>query len=486
MMTKAIFPDAFDFGIPTAALIGTFSRGLDKCGLEKRAALFDDEIAGIKVRPNHSCVHAITTGALETYGANNNGDGYNWEARLHVAPCPENKLHKSAALDGGLKKFHNLTFEKLGAVYRNHQNVHTGTKPSGYIIKAALNDEMKRGELLIGLDNDKWDKELHKLANEEPIFFSIAADVPYDLCSYCLHKSAERKEYCTHLKHDLLSITSDGHQIYAINDQSHLHDLSGVLRPADKIAFGLRKVASSTVLGGAELAELLGMTTPVQVLDKVLGKKASDRRELLAKLAAIEKEIEAETCATPIGPSLMAFSPEEGFGKADQSTCDMLHKADSGSLFGALREAKIILPVDLFLRILLGDGFKDVSSLVPEVQEALPGVFDRVLESPGLPEFLSDGSYEPVPCADRVVKDVVGRLSRSHSLEDGPVQARIIRVSLRPDSGVALRKKASSVTPAADYLSREYARYVVSFASGLPTHQLNLTVAQMHANVASV
>ena len=118
MIPKIIYPDSFDFGMPAASLIEMTSKGVDKRFMQKRAALFDNDILNFTKRPDHSYIHLITTGAVEKYGPNNNGDGFNKEARLHKFPHPCNSSICAMMLDGGLTKYHDETFTKMGSVYK--------------------------------------------------------------------------------------------------------------------------------------------------------------------------------------------------------------------------------------------------------------------------------------------------------------------------------------------------------------------------------
>lgn len=102
--------------------------------------------------------------------------------------------------------------------------------------------------------------------------------VPFDKCSYCGNKAHTRDEYCTDvkegghckaggLKHNLGKMASvDGklHQLYADNTQPYFFDISHVFVPADRIAYasGFCKRANTELIGGAELAELYGVSSP--------------------------------------------------------------------------------------------------------------------------------------------------------------------------------------------------------------------------------
>lgn len=483
MFTKIIYPDAFNFGMPAASLIEHSRRGFETGMLRKRAAIFDDELRNIDAKPGYSYVHLITTGGMETYGPNSNADAFNKQACEYTIPRPEDGKSFLIKLGGGLDEFHNPTFLEYGGVYKNHKNRHAGGKSSGYIVKAAVNNEMNRGELIVGLDNKLWDKELHKLAEDRPIFFSMACDIAADLCTDCGHRRRNVRESCDHVKNHLMKIASDGRQICLINDTPLFHDISGVPKPADKIAHGLRKVAMGGVIDSAILAQELGIA-PVSVLQKIAGRRPASRYELLSKLAKIEKEI--MTGAHSADDICCPFSPEGGFNELDDRTTAKLGSTPPGALFGALKNHIVILPVETFYKIIMGKDYQDVAGNMPDVKDELPGIFGKVLDSPDVGDFLDDGSYEPTGESDGDANKEVDKLVGSHSLAAEPVRVRTIKatISAKPkQSKHGMPKEAALVKSATvDFLAREYAKYALSFAEGLPADKLYLTVAQMTAN----
>ena len=864
MIPKIIQPDSFDFGMPVVALLGTYSKGFHKEALEKRAAQFDGTFDDIEKKPNHTYLHLITTGAGTVYGSNNNGDFFNKEAyTMRPFLHPE----KSLQMGGGLQEYHDKTFMEFGGVYKGHRNKHKGGIPSGYIVKAAYNKEMGRGELIVGVDNDKWSKELEKVANEKPIYFSMACftkdalvlrdsgqlspintietgdrvlthtggsaivdsvketsyedvaycniklsgamcltctaehpfllvrsedvqnpksrrvdytidplecaewikacdvrakdyaltpidrvveqpsyvtpafarlagyylaegyiiyndgkpqglrlclnasdvildhldeiveslnlkryfrlnhtpdkhftaatiydagiasqmlmlfghdahdkyihpevqrwdkesqlqligayidgdggfytsshecvvevrgsayltscnyplmaqvqrmvarwgftpavtktehkcrtirdrelpattsytincgiqlsnalvaysdkiqhtevigkyghahrliigdyllvrvkeveqdrgplvvynmevdhedhsylvngvavhncDVASDCCSACSNRATTLGDYCDHLKNDMMDLTKEGHQVYAINDKPLFHDISGVFKPADKIAFALRKVASGGVMSSAELASLHGMAPRLDIMRKYAGVKPSKRVSLLSKLAVIEKEILTASSGEPIEDLMLPFKGGcPGIEQFDDSTVNALKGEDPGALFGSMKNKMVVMPFETFLKIVAGDGADQIGPTADKAKELLPGVFGRLLESPDMESSLSDGSYEPSGlCGGRELEEKISRLVGSHSLAAEPVKSRVIKITISGSpkgSEAEMPKCASKINDAAaDFLAKEYARYVISFADGMPEDKLGLTVAQTIAN----
>lgn len=173
MISKQILPGSWFRDIPTAHLIDVHSRGFERGPLLKMAAA--EELMRADIRPEHgqSLIHLITTGAQEFYGPNSNADGFNEKAadfkipRHHATGKPA--IYKMA---GGLTEFHD-TFLKYGAVYEEHFNSKKGGKPKGTIKMASYNPTMHRGELIVSVPNDTWAKDLNKLANGEPVYWSM-------------------------------------------------------------------------------------------------------------------------------------------------------------------------------------------------------------------------------------------------------------------------------------------------------------------------
>lgn len=243
-MYKTILPESFDFGQPSVQIVGVGSRGLDKHAMLKRASAFDDIIGDIKPEKGYTYLHVITTGAGQQYGPNRNGDYWVGKQHDYKVPFPKEASCAVIHLDGGLQKYHDTTYTKNAKVYQQHKTERDGAQASGFVKAARYNDQMKRGQLLIAVDNQKWRDRLHKKASGQDIFLSVGCDVPYDQCSYCGNKAKSLKEYCGHVKNARLQTDDQGNQVYMLNDKLSFYDISGVDVPADKMAFVIRKVAS--------------------------------------------------------------------------------------------------------------------------------------------------------------------------------------------------------------------------------------------------
>jgi len=192
-MIKLINPSSYNFDDPIASVVPYHSRGIDTSFFTKRASSgVSDQFRSITPKDsNHSLIHLIAMGATDSYGYNRNGDGFfkyardvkgpqsNWK-ELEVA---DGSIHKKSAetyterTDTGLADRYK-TFATHGNVFRNHKNKPArGDKIYGSIKAAAYNDPMDRVELMIEVPNDEWASDLHKLANDEQIPYSMACFV---------------------------------------------------------------------------------------------------------------------------------------------------------------------------------------------------------------------------------------------------------------------------------------------------------------------
>lgn len=467
-MIKVVLPHSFGFNEPIARLVDIHSRGVDGDWMQKRAAVLTDALASIRPEKGSTFIHAISMGAQEAYGANRNGDGFNEKSAQYRLPSPKKGQTPLLTMDGGLMQYH-PTFLKYAKVYKDHVNKDPALA-SGSIVNAAYNPDMRRGELIIKVADDKWAPELEKLANGEDLAFSMSCKVPYDICSICGHKAANRKEYCDDLKHEMGQVKSSGHQVFAINDRPMFFDFSGVFRPADRIAWGLSKVAATGIMPeefipSAQLAEMWGISAPRSVLFDSSPRPVQEKLATMERLAAMEKQIEATGHA--ISPQVDAAVPCDS---VPTESLDKMRSVDMNDLMGAFADAKICLPMRDFFRLLLGNKFDSVSGEMPNVESLLPGIFSRMQDSGDEVEDVTGAkSYDPgTSLIPKSIRDVVGGLEPSRGMGEDPVRRRItIMIVRKPDGMGGLPKMASAqggMSKIASYLAKQYAMYQLSFA----------------------
>lgn len=477
-MIKVIPPGSFSFDDPIARLVDVYSQGVDKSWMQKRAAVLTREIQDLRPEPGHSLIHLISLGAMDTYGYNRNADGFNEKAGSFTLGNG-----KVVQLGGGLTQYH-PTFMKYGHVYKHHKN-DDPAKAIGEIKAAAYNPEMRRGELIIRVPhNMEWEQDLQKLASGKDIPFSMACKVANDMCSECGNRARTRKDYCDHLRNHMSEITKEGNYIGAINDVPGFFDISKVIRPADRIAWSLQKVAALELgtIGGAELAEQLELSDPTWSPGFGSGSYAQ-KMSAASKLAEIEKHVDAMAN----GKDNDHLKKKTLFGCPSSRMTDRdMDQLKQGSLGGVLRklaEAEIVLHPEDFFRLVMGQKYGSMADSASMVVDTLPGLFNHLAKSGEINECAADHSYDSTDTAvPRHVVDVIGRLASDHSLAYGPTQKRAAVAIVSGGSTPPLvhqdTEKRAAVSNQVNSLSKEYAKYVLSFVkeSGCNELTTRLTV----------
>jgi len=154
---------------------------------------------------------------------------------------------------------HYKTFETFGHNYRHHKNKDP-KKAVGKVLKAFWNPSMHRVELLIDLDDAKAPDLAERIANGEYPPVSMGTKVPYDVCAICLNRAPTRAQYCDHLKFQMREVIN-GVKVAALNPRPKFFDISWVFKPADPIAYMMKKVAEDSpyeLIGGSQAGEYLG------------------------------------------------------------------------------------------------------------------------------------------------------------------------------------------------------------------------------------
>ena len=192
--------------------------------------------------------------------------------------------------------------------------------------------------------------------------------------------------------------------------------------------------------------------------------------EIKARLAKIQKEILA---STEDGASY-AFGPHSGDGCDDEHKIARLSNHEPQELFAELKDKKVVLPMDLFFRLIMGSSFSEVEPYMDDAKESMPGAFDRDRE-----ELEDDGAYEPGSRNhDLSLMNDVDDLVPGNSIRPVHARIRIIHASIHPRSHVRPEGHRKKSAAAGGLLAKEYAKYLVSFATGLDDEDLRLTAAR--------
>jgi hypothetical protein len=482
---KVVEPSSFNFDEALAAFVKLSRRGLigqDFKALEKRAGwVFADRIKKAQFAPGEVPVHLIALGATESVGPNRNGDGFREDA------CRSS--HDS--------------FVRKAKFFRDHQN-HASRDPHyGTVKLSAYNDAMRRVELVVGLYETKEaaaktggrvaDQELEKLAKEEVIPVSMSCRVSHDSCSSCGNKAKSRKEYCrgTHeggrckhggLANNMAKVAADGHVLHADNPDPVFFDISNVGKQADYTAYALGVVKAAAqqgrVVSGAELAELLGVTAPAELLaleGLCLPARLEGRLKLAKALAEREAELawgaQAEDRALALGlpHPLAALNLERP-----------LTKAALADTVAALTAHRVPLSLPDFLAL----TGRAPAGLAEKAAAYLPGAFGRLLADPDLERLLEADPLPAAPAAGPAAslekRAWAYGLAPAWSLAPAHVQARVRRAAYAGQSAATLAKAAARVDDrAASEAARDYARYrlacLEAWASERPAEAAALT-----------
>jgi hypothetical protein len=465
MMLKVIPPDSYRFDEQTVQLIKVANSGLrgsDLKALIKRAGFnFADALRRADLKSGDVPVHVIALGATEFYGPNRNGDGFK------EATC---------------RKYHS-TFVKYARWYRNHQNKDP-EKSYGFIKYSEFNDEMKRIELLVILNGTKEaaarnggfvaDDEIKALHEGRDIPVSMACKVAYDVCAGCGNRAKTRKEYCTGIdeggmckrggvKNRMTFVHDDGFINHVDNPDPFYFDISKVFRGADRIAYttGMLKSASGLLLGGAELAEKMGLELPPQLVDGAT-LWPTKLQKLVIKLAQLEQQCEN---GKPWKYDL-AFAPE-----LQNETQWLVKDANQHQILSALMLNKIAIPFDGFVQLTQG---KEVQASADFAKRYLPGVYGRMLADNSLSD-INLKPYVPIGVVPNSLMKWAHDLADDYSLDQRYIEKRMQRAALYGVAAPAVRqsplvKVASSSVEA---LTRSYALCKLAFLQAISDQDPN-------------
>jgi hypothetical protein len=170
--------------------------------------------------PNMVYMYDRALGAYESYGPNNNGDGFDRAELIE----------------------HHPSFVKHARLYRHHQNKDPNNG-IGDVLESDYNYPLDTVDLIIRAPLSKVASDIQKLDNGDVLATSMGAKVPYDVCSYCGNQARTRAMYCSHLRTMMLKVIND-RQVYAKNPKPRFVDISMVVIPAAPESGVIRKIAS--------------------------------------------------------------------------------------------------------------------------------------------------------------------------------------------------------------------------------------------------
>lgn len=420
----------FDFGESPAALIK------DTKSLIKRAAC--KSLLKFEKTAGQEDLHVIALGAYEGTGFNRNMDAF-------LEKWCEKNAHYFKQADR--------------AVNRNHKNKPTDPK-YGNIKAAAYNPEMRRVELILGLDTDKCGDILAMQEKKGYTTWSMASKQAHDVCTWCNHKARGDGDRCEHIPANLGEMNKEGQLCGMENPDPKWFEISHVPRQADRIGFSLQKVAGEAIkylLPKDHLAIYTGFTPPANLDAICISKEAASKRELLTKLSELEKRIDA------LGKEKVNIVPVANTEKISAEVIDALRELPPASVFKTAANKGIIFSPENFVNYLFGSIIKQAD--IDGLRSYLPGIFQEVKKEAGA--IVNNNVYDP-PARSMVAREVE-KLANSHSFLTSYVDSRLT-------SGKPIVKSAAVTHPTDDpvhlELAKQYVAYKLAALNYIDNHDL--------------
>jgi hypothetical protein len=386
----------------------------------------DNSELRVEKTANQTDALVIALGAYEGTGANRNGDIFKEAACL--------KHYKTFVKSGSKDK--NGKYDGR-ALNRHHKNKPEDPK-YGNIKAAAYNQKMRRIELVVGLDNDKCAEEIQKLAEGKQINVSMAAKVAYDKCTWCGYEAKDDRHRCKHIPKQLGELNTRGEMCSMDNVDPRWFELSIVGRPADRIGMSLKLANDHSYIKTAQdyLELYPGFTVPEEDFGLLqISKHAGEKRELVKKLAALEKHIDGLLSSAPKNSKEKYITEQKGkLNHSDgisEDTLEELRKFEPSKLLKALADCGIIFSPEDFVKYLFGSkSVKNKDSLVSKMQGALPGIFSALDEDSS--EAVNDEKYEPShgDIMPKGLLRMVQNLFDDHSMFERPAHGRIMKITI--------------------------------------------------------
>jgi intein/homing endonuclease len=273
---------------------------------------------------------------------------------------------------------------------------------------------------------------------------------------------------CEHIPAKLGEINEKGEMCGMINPDPRWFEISYVRRPADRIGMSLGKIASDLTYKPMTSSDYLNLYGELYIPDDILlSKKASDKRELLHKLAELEKHVDMVTHSNPTN-SKDRFIKQHGHklkhsAKMDDSSIDSLRKMEPNLVLKTLADHGIIFSPEDFSRYLFDKRVKP--ERIEGMKSHLPGIYNKI-EQEDAGKAVNDEKFEPNPMgkAPADLKNLAGKLQEDHSLHEGPALRRIMIITI---SG-SLRPKKEATKEASDLeFAKQYAIYKLAMLNYL-------------------
>ena len=442
-MIKFSSTQDWDFDIEAVQIV------TDSKQLTKRASA--RELLKFARTPNQTDLHIIALGAYEGSGFNRNCDMFK------EADCRKN-AHYFRDADR--------------AVNRNHKNKPTDPK-YGNIKAAAYNENMKRIELIIGLDNDKCADILDEQEKKGSTNWSMASSQAYDICTFCGHKAKGDNDRCEHIPDQLGEINKQGEMCGMENPEPKWFEISKVGRQADRIGVSLKLASDSSRLKPLTTKDYLalypGFVPPIEKeAELILSKKASDKRELLHKIAAMEKHLETIAKNGPKSNKDSYLSTQahkiNKSPKIEDKDIDSLRKHKPDKAMKAMADKGVMLNPDEFSKYLFGDRIKPEG--VEGMKSHLHDVYSKAEENPtDAAKIVNSEKFEP-SASDMLppeLQQLINKLFEGHSLMGSPASQRVLRITIQMGGPSSLKSTPIDEAKTKEAFDKELANVYASY-----------------------
>ena len=380
----------------------------------------------------------------------------------------------------------------------------------GKVKFAWVNPDMKRVELLQVLNETKEaaerndgkiaDQELDKLHSGKALPESMSCKIAFDVCSACGNKAPTRADYCRSqdeggscsrfgCANGLGKVAEDGFAQYVDNPKPVFFDISTVGRNADRVAFGhladyLEKAASANrVVGGSELGELWNIAPPLALALSEADPRCKAAMQTIYLLASVEDEMTEPEAGVKSAAARLGLSYLQDQLPTDLGWMGTYGSRKQAAAMSALASKQVLLPLPTFLHIATGQPIEKCAEIAPYVQEALPGVFGRLLAATDVQRqlvsnpFAIDVSARPT---DEQLRQAE-KLAAAYSLQPDRIRLRARLASLRGHTDSVKKANDASLKrlrtdSSVEDLARSYALYKIAFVS-VQTENLPLTAS---------
>lgn len=359
MFEKVVFPSAWtEMGEATVQLLDD-RRDFTKVANTIFGAGYDE----LRPDKDHVGIHLVALGDYEHFGLNRNKDGFTKASCIKYHP----------------------TFVKCGHVFEHHKNKDPNAA-LGTVVKSAYNEHMGRVELLIHAHREKAAEHLEKYERDGEVSFSMACRIPFDVCTKCGSHRKNRKDpnACDHLKFEFGKFASDGTEIGTLNPDPIWFDISFVNRPADRIAWDLKKVASEDdpYMKWAQDLES-GLTVPDRFA--LTSASAVARHAHMKGIAAFEQKFAALeqglTKAADSRDAYYATLKQAGASELSDATVTELRRYAPDQVFRSLAANGVVMSPTSFFKYAFGTDFGEYKDTMPDAIKACANVFSTLVKN---------------------------------------------------------------------------------------------------------